>query len=151
METLILIANKSIAKTSISNKHNTSSFNDDCRKAINLCKSALRKFNKQPTTTNLNNFKLLGARSRKLIKEAKKKIWQNYVNQLGSPTKTNTIWKMIRKISGKSQPTTLKHLTKNQTEATTRKAIAEVLAETFSENSSLTIHFLQKQIRKTKT
>ena len=44
---------------------------------------------------------------------------------------------MIRKISGKPQPTTLKHLTKTQTEATARKDIAEVLAETFSENSSL--------------
>ena len=45
---------------------------------------------------------------------------------------------MIRKISRKLQPTTLKHLTKKkQTEATTRKDIAEVLAETFSENSSL--------------
>ena len=43
---------------------------------------------------------------------------------------------MIRKISGKPQSATLKHLTKNQTEATTRKDI-EVLAKTFSENSSL--------------
>ena len=44
---------------------------------------------------------------------------------------------MIRKTSRKPQSTTLKHLTKNQTEATTRKNIAEVLAETFSENPSL--------------
>ena len=44
---------------------------------------------------------------------------------------------MIRKISGKPQPTTLKHFTKKQTEKTTRKDIAEVLAETFSENSFL--------------
>ena len=63
---------------------------------------------------------------------------------------------MIRKISGKPQSTTVKHLTKNQIETTTRKDIAEVLAETFSENSSLknsksTIYFLQKQIRETKT
>ena len=34
METLISIANESIAKTSTSNKHNTPWFNDDCRKAI---------------------------------------------------------------------------------------------------------------------
>ena len=42
---------------------------------------------------------------------------------------------MIRKISGKPQPTTLKHLTKNQTEPI-RKDIAKILAKTFSENSS---------------
>ena len=78
-----------MAKTSTSNKHNTSWFNDDCRKAIRLRKSAFRKFNKQPTTTNLNDFKILRAKTRKHIKEAKKKSWQNYVNQLGSSTKTN--------------------------------------------------------------
>ena len=75
---------------------------------------ALRKFNKQPTTTKFNDFKLLRAKTRKLIKEAKKKNWQNYVNQLGSSTKTNTVWRRIRKISGKPQPTTLKHLTKKK-------------------------------------
>ena len=55
-ETLISIANESKAKTSTSNKHNTSWFNDESRKAIRLRKAALRKFNKQPITTNLNNF-----------------------------------------------------------------------------------------------
>ena len=97
-ETLIPIENKCIAQTSISNKHNTLWFNDDCRNAICLRKAALHKFNKRPTTTN-HNFKLLRAKTRKLIKEAKKKSWQNYVNQLGSSTKTNTIWRRIRKIS----------------------------------------------------
>ena len=105
-DTLISIANECITKISTSNKHKTPWFNEDCRKAIHLRKAALRKFNKQPTTTNLNDFKLLRAKTRKLIKEAKKKSWQNYVNQ--------------KKISRKPQSTTLKHLTKKQTEATTR-------------------------------
>ena len=79
-DTLISIANICIAKLSTSNKHKTPWFNDDCRKAIRLRKAALRKFNKQPTSTNLNDFNLLRAKTRKLIKEAKKKSWQNYVN-----------------------------------------------------------------------
>ena len=62
-ETLISIANKSISKTSTPNNHNTPWFNDNCWKAIYLRKVALCKFNKQPTTTNLNNFKLLRAKS----------------------------------------------------------------------------------------
>ena len=73
MDTLISIANECITKTSTSNKHKTPWFNNDCRKAIRLCKAALCKFNKQPTTTNLNDFKLLRPKTRKLIKEAKKK------------------------------------------------------------------------------
>ena len=43
---------------------------------------------------------------------------------------------MMRKISGKTQPTALKHLTENKTEATSKKDIADTLAETFSVNSS---------------
>ena len=91
MDTLISIANECRTKTSTSNKHKAPWFNDDYRKAICLRKAALHKFNKQPTTTNLNDFKLLRAKTRKLIKEAKMKSWQNYVNQLGSSTKTNII------------------------------------------------------------
>ena len=135
IETLISIANETIAKTSVSNKHSTPWFNDDCRTAIPLRKATLRKFNKEPTSNNLNTFKLLRAKTRKTIKEAKKKSWRNYVNQLASSTRTNTIW--TRKISGKSHPTALKHLTKKQTEATSKKVIANTLAETFSANSSI--------------
>ena len=50
---------------------------------------------------------------------------------------------MMRKISRKSQPTALKHLTKNKTEATSQKDIADTLAEIFSANSSNSnSHFL---------
>lgn len=52
-------------------------------------------------------------------------------------TNTNNIWKIIRKISGKPQSTTLRHLRKDQTEATTKKDTAEMLAKTFSQNFSL--------------
>ena len=43
---------------------------------------------------------------------------------------------MTRKISAKTQPPALKHLTKNSTEASTKKDIADTQTETFSANSS---------------
>ena len=43
---------------------------------------------------------------------------------------------MIWKISSKTQPSALKHLTKSKTEATSKKDIADILAETISANSS---------------
>ena len=92
---------------------------------------------KNKLQNNLNAFKILKAKTRKIINETKKKSWQNYVNQLASSTRTNTIWAMMSEISGKSQPTALKHLTKNKTEATSKKVITDTLAETFSENSSI--------------
>ena len=97
-----------------------------------------RKFKKEPLTSNLNSFKLLRAKARKTIKQAKKISWQNYINKLNSSTKTNTVWKMIRKISGKNQSTPLKHLIKNNTQVTNKKDIVNTLAETFSENPSST-------------
>ena len=71
------------------------------------------------------------------MKEIKKKSWQMYVNQLGSCTRINIIWMMMKKISGKPQPSALKHLTKNKTEATTNEDRADTFVKTFSANSSL--------------
>ena len=135
-ETLIEIANKTIPKTSPTNRRNTPWFNDECRGVIQQRNAALRKFNKEPSTINLNTFKQIQAKARKTIKQTKKISWQNYVNKLNSSTKTNTIWKMIRKISGKNKVTPLKHLIINNSEITNIKDIADTLAGTFSANSS---------------
>ena len=67
---------KSIAKTSTSNKHNTPWFNDDCKKLYAYVRLPYVNSISKPTTTNLNDFKLLRAKTRKLIKETKKKTWQ---------------------------------------------------------------------------
>ena len=115
-ETLITLANEAIPKTSPSNRHNTPWFNNECKIAIRLQKTTLCKFKKEPLTSNLNSFKLLRAKARKTIKEAKKISWQNYVNKLNASTKT--VWKMIHKISGKNQSTPLKHLIKDNTQVT---------------------------------
>ena len=132
-ETLIEIANKTIPKISLTNKRNTPWINEGLIQQRNV---ALRKFNKEPSTSNLNTFKLLQAKAWKIIKQTKKISWQNYVNKLNSSTKTNTVWKMIWKILGKIQTTPLKNLIKNKSEVTNIEDIADALAETFSANSS---------------
>ena len=43
---------------------------------------------------------------------------------------------MIRKISGKNKSSPINHLSKNYVEATNKKHIADLLAKTFSTNSS---------------
>ena len=72
-----------------------------------LMMTVLCKFNKEPTT--INSFKLLRAEACRTLKP-KRKSWQNYINQLNASIKKNTIWKMIRKISGK---TSLTHKAEN--------------------------------------
>ena len=44
------------------------------------------------------------------MKKSKKKSLQNSVNQINSSNKTNKIWKMVQKISGKTQLFPVKHL-----------------------------------------
>ena len=72
IETLIAIANKTILKNSPSNKHNTPWFNNDCKIAIREWNAALRKFQKEPLTRNLNSFKQLKVKVRKTIIQAKR-------------------------------------------------------------------------------
>ena len=137
-KTLISIAEESIPKTSSNKKHNKSWFNDDCKTAIRSRKAALRKFNLQPSAENLNNFKIHRAKTRRVIKTSKKTSWRNYVNKLKSSSKSKKVWDMIRKISGKNTSSPIKHLSKNHIEATNKKDIADLLANTFSKNSSST-------------
>ena len=137
-KTLISIAEESIPKTSSNKKHNKSWFNDDCKTAIRSRKAALRKFNLQPSAENLNNFKIHRAKTRRVIKTSKKTSWRNYVNKLKSSSKSKKVWDMIRKISGKNTSSPIKHLSKNHIKATNKKDIADLLANTFSKNSSST-------------
>ena len=137
-KTLISIAVESIPKTSSNKKHYKSWFNDDCKTAIRSRKAALRKFNLQPSAENLNNFKIHRAKTRRVIKTSKKTSWRNYVNKLKSSSKSKKVWDMIRKISGKNTSSPIKHLSKNHIKATNKKDIADLLANTFSKNSSST-------------
>ena len=137
-KTLISIAEESIPTTSSNKKHNKSWFNDDCKTAIRSRKAALRKFNLQPSAENLTTFKIQRAKTRRVIKISKKTSWRNYVNKLKSSSKSKKVWDMIRKISGKNTSSPIKHLSKNHIKATNKKDIADLLAKTFSKNSSST-------------
>ena len=154
-KTLISIAEESIPRTSSNKKHNKSWFNDDCKTAIRSRKAALRKFNLQPSAENLNNFKIHRAKTRRVIKTSKKTSWPNYVNKLKSSSKSKKVWDMIRKISGKNTSSPIKHLSKNHIKATNKKDIADLLAKTFSKNSSSknyskTFQNIKKNAEKTK-
>ena len=136
-KTLISIAEESIPKTS-NKKHNKSWFNDDCKTAIRSRKAALRKFNLEPSVENLNNFKIHRAKTRRVIKSSKKTSCRNYVNNLKSSSESIKVCDMIRKISGKNTSSPIKHLSKNHIKAINKKDIADLLAKTFSKDSSST-------------
>ena len=133
---LINIAKTCIPHNPTIHKRDRPWFSKECKVAIRLRRAALRKFNTEPTTSNLISFKFHRANARKIIREAKKKSWQNYMSKLNTSSNIKTVWLMIRKIAGKKQSTPLRHLSVTNHKITGKKAIADFLAETFSKNSS---------------
>ena len=127
---LVPIAQRCIPKNKIKTKWNGPWFYDKCKEAIGLRRKALREFEKEPTTENLQKFKQLRAKARKTIKENKQESWKNYISKLSSATKTKSIWDMIKKIAGKFHTHAINHLCKNN-KITNKKDIVDKLAITF--------------------
>ena len=97
------ILEKCIPKFLTRSKRRNPWLNDECKTAINKRKSALRKFNKNPSRENLMHTKLERAKARRTIKDAKRTPWRQYVNKLNSRTPVKKVWDMIRKVSGRNK------------------------------------------------
>ena len=91
----ISICNKTIPKTSTKlRKLNPPWFTEVCHQSVKERQRALRQFQANNTTANLNLFKLQRARTRKTIRENKRSSWRAYVNQLNTtlPPKRYGLW-----------------------------------------------------------
>ena len=77
-EKLINIAKTYIPHNPTTHKRHRPRFSKECKQATRLRRTALRKFNAEPTTSILISFKFHRAKARKIIKEAKEITWQNY-------------------------------------------------------------------------
>ena len=131
------IAEECIPKTSTKSKRPYYPwFTDDCKHAIKLRKKALAIFKRQPTQTNLQNFRLSYAQARRTIRKCKKKSWRDYVSRLNARTPIKKTWDMVRKISGKYKRSPICYLKTSNKKATTKKEISNILAENFEHNSS---------------
>ena len=89
---------------------------------------------------NLENFRVFRAKARRTIRDSKRKSWKQYVSKLTSRTSIKKVWDMVRKIQGKGKSASLNHLKKNNTHVTSKKDIANTLADNFSEKSSSENH-----------
>ena len=107
---LINIAKTCIPHNPTTHKRDRPWFSKECKQAIHLRWAALWKFNIESTTSNLISFKFHRANAHEIIKEAKKKSWQNYVSKLNASFNIKTVLLMIWKIAGKKQSTLSKHL-----------------------------------------
>ena len=135
--TLHQLAIKTIPRTSIKSKKKKKPwFNDDRKTSIQKRKQALRQFNAHPLHQNLETFRVFRAKACRTIRESKRKSWKQYVSRLNSRTSIKKVWDMVRKIQGKGKSTSVNHLKKNNDNITSKKDIANTLADSFSKNSS---------------
>ena len=109
-------------------------FNDSCKKAIKERKEVQRKccFFYNPTLSNVQNFKLLIAKARHVVKQQKSNSWRHFCNKFNSKTQTQKVWKAIRKIKGKGGCNSVNHLKVNGNLITDKNEVAEVLAKNLS-------------------
>ena len=84
---------------------------------------------------NIENYRVIQAQTRRVIKTSKRHSWQTYLSKISSRTSIKKVWSMARKIAGKSPSCSIKHLNVNDTEITEIPDIANSLGHTFSNNS----------------
>jgi len=133
---IINIANNSIPKSKPNTKkHNTIWCNEDCKAAIKTRNKALKRVQKHLTQHNIENYRVIRAQTRRVIKTSKRHSWQTYVSKVNSRTSIKKVWSMVHKIAGKSSSCNIKHLNINNTEITEIPDIANSLGQTFSKNS----------------
>src|SRR6056300_1234277 len=99
-------------------------------------KRSLRKFQKYPTSGNLDNYKKQYAKARRVMRNAMRMSWRDYVSRLNNRTPIKKAWEMVRKISGKCQYSGVKQLKVDDEYVTNNRDIANTLAASISENSS---------------
>lgn len=88
---------------------------------------------------NLANYgKFLQSRQicRKLIREAKKKSWNDFVQSINSRTPSSKVYEKIRRISGKYKKHQITSLIINSQIITNTNQICEAMADSFSSTSS---------------
>lgn len=68
---------------------------------------SLRTFKQYPTEENLQHFRIKKAQCRKLIRESKKKSWNNFVSTLDLNISSTVVWKKIRSFKALDSPHTI--------------------------------------------
>ena len=136
-ETLIDISNQCIAKSSTNSfKKKKPWFNDECKEAIKKRKDSLKRFKQYPTKTNLNACKILRAKAQRIIRQAKRSSWKDFISKINTRTLMTTIWNMIKKINGKNQNMKYSHIKVDDKIYESKEEIANILGRTFKSNSS---------------
>ena len=107
----------------------------EIQNAIRDRRKSLRLFNASPSTPNLINFKKNRARAKYLIKQAKKRSWEEYISTISYSTPSTEVWGKINKIKG-SQNFSVRPLHFNNNVVSNPYELSNIFAQHFSNISS---------------
>ena len=131
------VASKAIPKsTTVSKGPRVPWYNKECDQIRLERKSAQRRSKRNPTWANILTYKRLRAKARYTFRTNQKRSWRDFVSSLNSKTPSQKVWKAIRKIKGKGSVSSIGHLLAGDQLVTDKKAVANLLASTISQNSS---------------
>ena len=97
--------------------------------------ATLRKFKTNSSSENLNKYKQQRAKTRRIIKGAKRSSWRTFISKINSNTNPKKIWDFIKKIANKNTNKPINHLSQGNTKAKNEKHIANLIAENFAQVS----------------
>lgn len=107
----------------------------ECKEAIRNRKSALNRFKHHPNIENLIEFKKHRAKAKRIIKDAKRKSWENYASSININTSSQEMWNKINRI--KSRPSRIiAGISQNNNWITNTEEITNTFASHFSNVSS---------------
>ena len=103
-------------------------FTNACKIAVKARKNALRRFVREPSTTNLIIYKRKRAEAQKAIRKAKRQSWCAFIDNISHRTSLKTAWSTIQAIQGRKSNCALKFIQTEDGIATTAEEIANALA-----------------------
>ena len=134
---LITIMEDSIPKTSIKTKHPKPWFTPEVRETCQKGKALQRRCRRHPSEQNKQLLRIWRAKTRRVVRQNKRKSWRKYVSNLTTRVKAKRVWEMVKKISGKNSKQSIDHMVSSDGhKITDQNKIANHLGQGFSLKSS---------------
>ena len=121
----------------------------EIKTALKKRNAALNRYKKTHDLTHLIEYKKLRAKTRYLLRSAKKQSWISFVASINQPVSSSTMWSDIKKLTGKKQTFTIPSLSLNNQSYHSPSEISQLLADEYakiSDNSSFDPLFISHKL-----
>jgi len=108
----------------------------EIEKAVKERKKAYKRFKNNQDLHNFIELKRTSAKAQRLIKTKKQDCWAEFVEDITDKTPSSLVWNKVNRIKGGKTKTGIRKLTIGQNTILASDEIAEIMAQTFYENSA---------------